>query len=139
MEVDSVLSKAVNIVTRSAKGCDGHYQKTSSRYGRQGIFFFGAGPAGTGPHLADHTSHTTIGRTQEEENRPLVTLLQERRSVQPSGMTEHRQKPPKVQSGPQQLDSSYPHEWSITQDLLILETVQRYRLPFKTVPPDTCI
>ena len=39
VEADSVLSKAVNIVTRTSRGREGHYQTTTSRYGRRGRFF----------------------------------------------------------------------------------------------------
>ena len=50
VEADSVLSKAVNIVTRSSKGREGHYQRTSRRYGRRGrfFFFFGSWTSGYG-------------------------------------------------------------------------------------------
>ena len=39
IEADSVLAKAVNIVTRSSKGRDNHYQRSQSRYGKKDRFF----------------------------------------------------------------------------------------------------
>jgi hypothetical protein len=69
VEADSVLSKAVNIVTRSSRGREGHYQSTTSRYGKRGRFFgsrasrYGAASGRSyNPYNAHNQPYTGRGR-----------------------------------------------------------------------------
>lgn len=76
VEADSVLSKAVNIVTRSSKGRDVHYQKTTSRYGRRGRFFgnrasgYGAAPGRAYNPYNAHSSQLYSGKGKQTTGRP---------------------------------------------------------------------
>ena len=106
VEADSVLSKAVNIATRSSRGREGHYQTTTSR-----SFFWKPGKQVRGclRQIIQPVkcSQSVVHRERETDHRS--PLLQERRTFQLARITEHRQKPPKVQPGPQKLDDSLPH------------------------------
>ena len=124
VEADSVSSKTVNIVTRSSKGRNGHYQKTTSRYGRRGRFF-GSWASGYGA-----ATLTTISHTQREGDRPQVTPTSRREEF--STIWDHSTQT-EATKGPTRTTSSFPHagrirhflhQWrSITQDPFILEIV----------------
>ena len=110
------LSKAVNIVTRSSKGHEGHYQRTSSRYGRRSHSFLEAGPAGTGLRPADHTTRTiltTVSRTQEEGDRPQVAPIPRKEEFSTvwdhKTWTEATEGPTRTTTTTQQLPTCGPH------------------------------
>ena len=74
VEADSVLAKAVNIVTRSSKAHDNHCQRSQSKYGRKDRFL-GAGAVGTGLCPARHTTRMLTETIKERKQTPCKSSL----------------------------------------------------------------
>ena len=91
VEADSVLSKAVNIVTRSSKGHEDHHRRTSSRYGRQSKFFWEPDQQVRGCvqktiQPVQYSQQSVVHRNRETDHRS--PLFQEKRSFQSTETTE---------------------------------------------------
>lgn len=75
VEADSVLAKAVNIVTRSSKGRDNHYQRSQSRYGKKDQFFgsqISGNRAASGKMYNSYISRNYQGRGKQTPGKPYV-------------------------------------------------------------------
>ena len=75
VEADSVLAKAVNIVSRSSKGRDNHYNRSQNRYGKKDRFFgsrtSGYG-AGSGKSYSPYISRNYQSRGKQTPGRPFI-------------------------------------------------------------------